>query len=284
MSRYPAIRRILIVTLFLNWLVAAAKIIYGLLTKSMSMSADGFHSLSDGASNIAGLIGIFIASRPVDKFHPYGHKKFETYASIAIAVILFLISFNLLKEAVGRFFNPTLPSVTVFSFGIMVATMAINYFVMTYEKIAGLRFKSDILIADSLHTKSDMLASGSVVFALIATRFGLPQMDLLAGIFISIMIAFCAVRIIKDSTKILCDGLAIDCDNVKNVIKGIPDVKRCHKIRTRGRPDDIHVDLHVSVDTNMHVDKAHAISHKIQDKIKRSIPGVTDVIVHIEPF
>ena len=132
-SRYVAIRRVLLITFFLNWVVAFSKIVYGLITKSISMTADGCHSLSDGTSNIVGLIGIWVASQPKDKGHPYGHKKYETFASICIAAILFSISFTLLKEVVSRFRRPVMPEVGMFSFLVMAVTLIMNFFVMRYE-------------------------------------------------------------------------------------------------------------------------------------------------------
>lgn len=283
-ERYLVIRRVLIITLVLNWAVALVKIIYGLLTRSISMTADGFHSLSDGASNIICLVGIFIASRPRDTEHPYGHKKYETLTSLGIAALLFFISFNILKEVISRFIKPAAPDITALSFGVMLVTMAINIFVVIYEYRKGKTLNSDILITDSIHTRTDIYASLSVIAALVAVKIGFPAFDLAAGLFIAVLIAISGAQIVRESSYVLCDGSAIDSHKIAEVIRSVKGVKRCHKIRTRGRPDDIHVDLHVSVDTDMHVDKAHGISHKIQDEVKRRVSGVTDVIVHIEPL
>src|SRR4030042_7081774 len=99
MNKFTQIRRILLLILVLNWLVAFAKVIYGLMTRCASMTADGVHSFGDGASNIIGIVGIWAASKPEDEDHPYGHKKFETIATLGIAIILFLAAFNIEKEA-----------------------------------------------------------------------------------------------------------------------------------------------------------------------------------------
>ena len=104
MEKYREIKRILIVILFFNWLVAFSKLIYGLVTRSAAMTADGVHSFADGASNIIGLVGIWAASKPVDDDHPYGHKKYETVATLGIAVILFLASFDIIKDSFLRLF------------------------------------------------------------------------------------------------------------------------------------------------------------------------------------
>ncbi len=282
-NRYIKIRNILIWTLGLNWLVAFAKIIYGFIINSISVTADGFHSLADGASNIICLVGIAVASRPKDDKHPYGHKKYETFTSVFIGGLLFFISLNILKEVVSRFRNPALPQVSPFSFVLMLITLAVNLFVVAYEYQQGRKLNSDILISDSMHTRSDIFASLSVLIALVAVKFGLGIIDIIAGIFISILITLCAIEIFKESSFVLCDGSAIDSNQIEAVVKAIKGVKACHKVRTRGRADDVHIDLHICVDTDMHVDMAHGLSHRVQDEVKRKFSGVADVIVHIEP-
>ena len=281
--RFKKIRNVLIVILALNWLVAGAKIIYGLITRSTAMSADGFHSFSDGASNIIGLIGISIAYRPKDKNHPYGHKKYETFASIVIAILLFIIAFNLIRNGVTRFFNPVIPDVTTISFIVMLTTMAINTGVYIYEKAQSKLLVSDILAADAHHTRSDILISISVLATLVAISAGFPIVDTLVSIFIAILIVYSAIEILKESSDVLCDKAVISETKIKNIVESLGDVKGCHKIRTRGRLDDIHIDLHVLADPALPIGKAHALNHKIQKLIKDKLPNITDIAIHIEP-
>jgi cation diffusion facilitator family transporter len=283
-KHYSVIRRILILVLVLNWLVALAKIIYGLLSRCQSMTADGFHSLSDGASNIVGLIGIHFACQPTDKDHPYGHRKYETLFSLGIAALLFLVCFNLFKEGLKRIYNPVIPQADIKSFVVILITMGINFWVMNYEYKKGRLLKSDILILDSMHTKADIFTSLSVIIALISIKFGYPILDPIVTIVISLFIAQAGYEIAKQSSAVLCDTAAILNDKkIVNIVLGIKGVKTCHKIRTRGRPDDIHIDLHVQVNADMHIDNAHKISYEIEEAIKKRIPEVTDVVVHMEP-
>ena len=282
---YKSIKRILIIILFLNWGVAIAKILYGIFSRCESMTADGFHSLSDGASNIIGLIGIHFACQPEDSDHPYGHKKYETFFSLGIAILLFILSFNLLKEGIGHLYKPVLPpQVDIRSFIVMVATLAVNVWVMNYERKKGEILRSDILISDSMHTKADILTSLSVIIALIAIKLGFPIIDPIVTIIICLFIFHAGYVIARQSSAVLCDTAAIlDIKKIGDIVLGIRGVKNCHKIRTRGRPDDIHVDLHIQVNPDMHVDNAHKISYAIEEAIKKGIPEVTDVVVHIEP-
>ena len=272
------------IVLALNWGVAAAKMILGFLTRCQSMTADGFHSLADGASNIIGLIGISLSSQPVDKDHPYGHRKYETFFSLGIAALLILVAVNLLKGGAGRVFHPVNPQADMRSFLVMAITMFVNIRVMRYEYGRGKELKSDILVADSTHTKADIFTSFSVIIALVSIKLGYPILDPIVTIVISGFIAYAAYEIIKEASKVLCDTMAIaDINKVSQLVMSVEGVKACHKIRTRGRPDDICVDLHVQVDSDMHIDKAHKVCYVIEETLKKNIPEVTDVLVHIEP-
>jgi cation diffusion facilitator family transporter len=285
-EHYNRIRRILIWVLILNWAVALAKILYGLFSRCTSMTADGFHSLSDGTSNIIGLIGIHFACQPKDIDHPYGHKKYETFFSLGIAALLSLVYLNLFKEGIKRLYNPVIPQVDFNSFIIMFITIGINFWVMNYEYKKGLLLKSDILTLDSMHTKADIFTSLSVIIALIAIKLKLVYrfIDPVVTIIISLFIAKAAYDIVKQSSAVLCDtAIILDVKKIVDIVLGIKGVKTCHKIRTRGRPDDIYVDLHVQVNPDMHIDEAHKISYTIEEAIKKAIPEVTDVVVHMEP-
>jgi cation diffusion facilitator family transporter len=284
-KHYRKIRKILIVILALNWLVALAKIIYGLSSRCSSMTADGFHSLSDGTSNIIGLLGIHFACQPVDKDHPYGHKKYETLFSLVIAAMLFIVSFNLIKQGWSRLLHPIMPRVDISSFVIMITTLVVNIWVMRYENKKGRELKSDILISDSMHTRADIFTSFSVIVSLIAIKLGLPLIDPIITILISLFIGYAAFEIAKQSSDVLCDtAVFLDDQKIRDIVLKTKGVRACHKIRSRGRIDDIYIDLHVQVNPNMHIDNAHQISDHIEEAIKSAIPGITDVVVHMEPM
>lgn len=281
---FREVNKTLKVVLFFNLLVALPKVIYGILIQSASITADGFHSLGDTSSNIIGLIGIFISSRPVDKDHPYGHKKYETVTTIGIAMILCLLALKVIHDAIERFHRPVVPQIDVWSFAIMFMTLAVNIAVMRYEYARGRQIKSDVLVADSHHTRSDIFVSSLVIVTLVAVKIGYPILDTIAAMVIAMLIIYSAIEIFKESSDVLCDRAVVPIDKVYEIAMSTPGVKDCHNIRTRGREDDIHMDLHVYVDTDMHVDKAHDAATSIEDRIKKEIDGVSDVIVHIEPL
>jgi cation diffusion facilitator family transporter len=283
LQKYRKVQRVLIYVLLLNLAVAFAKIIYGTLTNTLSMVADGYHSLFDGASNIIGLAGSFIAARPPDSEHPYGHMKYETLASIFIALLLIFVGVEIFQNAVNRFFAPSNPEVTAISFLIILGTMCINYLVTRYEYKQGESLRSQVLIADSMHTKSDIYVSLSVLVSLVAIELGFPFIDPVISLVISFLIFKAGYKIIKEGSMALLDMARIQEKEICELVMGVDGVMGCHKIRTRGSMGDIKVDMHILLQSDMSLEDAHFISHKVSKKLKGEYKDISDVVVHLEP-
>ncbi|MBN2110643.1 MAG: cation transporter [Methanosarcinaceae archaeon] len=281
--RFRKIQRVMWYVLFLNLVVAVAKIAYGMWTNVLSMQSDGYHSLFDGVSNVVGLIGIQVASKPPDREHPYGHRKFETLAAVFIAFILGVVAFEIVRSALERFGNGNNPEVTTISFLVMLGTMVVNYSVSTYEKKKGTEFKSEVLLADSAHTKSDIYVSVSVLLGLVAIKAGYPIVDPVIAIFVAIVVLHAGLEIIFSSVSVLCDESRIDPEKISDVVCAVEGVKGCHKIRTRGPEGNVYVDLHVEVEPEMPTYKSHTIAHIVQYRLKEAFEGIEEVLVHIEP-
>jgi cation diffusion facilitator family transporter len=280
---YTAVRMALFAIFIANVAVAALKGIYGLYTGSISMTTDGLHSFFDSASNIIGLVGIYMASRPPDKQYPYGHGKFETFASIGIAVLLFATCFQVLEASISRFLNPSTPEVTTLSFVIMGGTLVLNIGVSLYEYSLGKKLGSSILVADSMHTRSDIYASLGVILGLVAVSMGYPIADPMIALLITCLIVLTGIEIIRDSSKVLLDRAFIDEDVIKKIAESVDGVCSCHRIRTRGQPGKIYIDLHIGVDSSLSIGKAHDIAVAVEEMIEKALPGSEDVVVHLEP-
>jgi len=281
--KYKQIIKVLAFALSLNLVVAFAKLVYGHLTGSISMKADGFHSLMDGASTTVGMLGIWMASRPPDESHPYGHRKHEQFASLFIAGLLLITGFEVAKDAIQTIYEPSVPRVTSLSFAIMLGTMAVNLVVTTLESRKGREYNSPILIADSLHTRSDIFISIGVIFSLVAVKAGYPVIDVVAGIVIALIIAKAGLDVLREVSFTLLDASVLDTDMLCKIALEIEGVEDCHNIRTRGTADNVYVDLHVLVREDMHIDEAHCIAHAVENHIKEKVEGVKDVMVHLEP-
>lgn len=285
-NKYHMIKRVLIIILIANFAVSAAKIIIGYLTKSLSLSADGFHSFSDGASNIIGLISITLASKPIDEEHPYGHKKIETMASLIIGGMLVFLTYNIVVQSIQKFFNQTEIIVSLESIMILLSTLFINIFVAYYENKQGKKYNSSFLIADSIHTKSDIFVSIGVLTTLVCIKLGLPStIDVFVSIVVAGFILYAAYEIFKDAYNVLIDSRILDEKNIKDVVmKTFNNVKDVHKIRSRGGKDYIFVDMHIKVNPNLQVTEVHSLVHDIDKAIKKKDSRVVETIIHVEPF
>ena len=282
-ARYAEVSRVLWRVFFLNLIVAAAKITLGLLSGAVSILSDGFHSLTDTASNIVALVGVRIASQPPDDDHPYGHRKFETMASVGILIFLLLVLFQVMSAAVARLQSGGEPVITWLTFVVMGATFLINLGVVFYERAAGRRLVSEVLMADAHHTTSDLLTSASVIAALIGVRMGYLWLDPVAALVIAGFIGYACWEIFQSTSGILADRFVIPEEAIREVVRSVPEVVGCHHIRTRGSNDFVFLDLHVWMDRDMRLDEAHRLSHVVKDRLMARFPEIKDAIIHIEP-
>jgi cation diffusion facilitator family transporter len=282
-DRYSEVTRVLYRVLWVNLAVAFAKIALGATTGAVSILSDGFHSLTDSASNVVALIGVSLARRPPDKDHPYGHRKFETMASVGILVFLIVVLVQVLSASFDRFMEGGTPRVFPEGIGLMSVTLIINLFVVSYEQRAAKRLQSEVLSADAKHTRSDVMTSVAVLGALFGVWMGYPLLDPLAALVIAGFIGRACWSIAAEASTILADHIVIDEDDVRGVVQSVPHVLGCEKIRTRGAADYAFMDLHLWLDGGTPLQDAHATSHVVKDKLMAKFPQLADVVIHIEP-
>lgn len=283
-TRVAQVRRVLGIVLVLNLAVALAKFCYGLITHSTSMQADGIHSIFDSAGNVVGLVGITLALRPADKGHPYGHYKFETYASMVIGVLLILAAIEVGSSAVSSLVSGVhAAEVTPVSFVVMGATLAINVLVTRYERREGKRLNSDVLMADASHTLSDAMVSTGVIVGLALVWAGFPIADSVMALVVMMAILYTAVDVFRAAFETLSDKARIPEEEIRAAVEAVPGVGNAHRIRTRGTRGDVYADLHVLVDPHMTVAVSHELADRIESEIIHRFPQVKDILVHIEP-
>jgi cation diffusion facilitator family transporter len=282
-ARAGDVSRVLAVVLALNLSVAMAKILYGLFSGAVSILSDGFHSLADASGNIVALVGVRLSHQPADDAHPYGHRKFETLASGAIFVFLLLVLVQVVRTAIMRLHGGTPLTIGADAFVLMIATLGVNIFVERYEAAAARRLGSELLLADAMHTRSDVQTSLTVLVALAGVRLGWPMLDPLAGLVVAGFIGHAGYQVAKEASRILADHAVIDEAHIRAVVMDVPEVVGCHEIRTRGSADHVFLDLHVWFPKDMRLDDAHRLSHLAKDRLMAHFPALRDVIIHIEP-
>lgn len=282
-ARKTRVRRVLWATLALNVLVSAAKITVGKLSGSMSMVADGYHSLMDGSNNVIGLIVTTFAYAPPDEGHPYGHRKFETAATLFIGLALLGVAYNVVEDALAQVASPHLPVIGAANWLVMASTLAANLFTAWYESREGRRLASPYLLADAAHTRSDIYITLGVVASFAGARVAVPWVDGLVALGIAAFIAVMGVRILVGSFHTLTDRAVIPPETLIRTVLAVPGVRNCREVRTRGGIDAVYVDMIVHVDGDLSLRSAHEVADWIEAALMREHPEIVDVVVHLEP-
>lgn len=282
--RSRSVERVLWGVFVLNLAVAAAKFFYGLASGSASMQADGVHSVFDSFGNIVGLVGIVLAGRPADRGHPYGHSKFETYGSVVIGFLLLLAAFEVGSSAVGKLVSQNYTAVvTPASFAVMLATLAVNIAVTSYERVQGKKLRSEILSADAAHTLSDVFVSLGVIAGLVLVKLGFPMADPVMALVVTVAIVFSAFEVFNAAHTTLSDHERIPQEDIAAAALAVEGVVDAHRIRTRGTETEVYCDLHIHVDPDMSVRRAHEVGNRVELLVMERFPAVREVLVHIEP-
>lgn len=284
-DRTRRVGRVLAGVLLLNVAVSAAKIAYGAVISSVSMMADGFHSLFDGASNVIGLLGVAASRKPADASHPYGHAKYETWASLGIGLLLGVTAWQVGRGALARLADDVgVARVDAGAFVVMGVTLAVNLSVSWFERRRGRALGSEILLADASHTASDVFVSTGVIVGLLLVRAGIHQADAWVALGVALMIARAAYKVFRRAEATFSDEARLPVDAVCEAAAEVDGVRGCHDVRTRGLPSSVYVDLHVQVDPGRSLRDAHSIAERVERHLCETFSEVADVIVHVEPF
>jgi cation diffusion facilitator family transporter len=283
MTAREQVRRVLAITLILNLGAAAGKIIVGAVTGALAISADGVHSLIDGASNVMALLANRAASKPPDDEHPYGHRRFETIAAFGIGVLLLLAGWEIITEALGRLGGDHAPDLTPLAFAIMIATLILNIGITTYERRMGEKLKSELLLADAAHTRADVCVTVSVLISMGLAAAGLGWADALAALVVVGFIVRAAYQVLRSAGDVLVDRAPLDARWIAAEAAQIPGVEAVTRARSRGTHDAAHVDVDIQVPAAMTADRAGAIADGIKARLRDRHPGIAEIEVHIAP-
>ena len=280
---HSSVRRVLIQVLLINALVAATKFSVGALSGSIAVLADAFNSLIDSAANVIGLIGIHAASGPPDADHPYGHRRYETLATLGIGALLLLAGWEMVRNVFDRLVQGGAPQAQPLSLALLALTLPVNLLIVWYEGRRGRELRSDVLLADATQTRVNLWTTFLAFAGLIGGSIGLPWLDIVLALGITVVIGREAWRILRATSGELSDSAAIDPARAEQVAQQVPGVRFATRVRSRGRGDDIHLDLNVKVDAAMSTAQAHAIASEVERRLQSDLPGVVDAVVHIEP-
>jgi len=268
-----------------NVILLAAKLVAGFLSGSAGLVADGVHSASDMATDLAVLGGMHLARRKPDADHPYGHGRYETLAGGFVAAILIVVGLLLawgagadLREGVTRF--PGAPVIAIALVSIVVKEWLYWRTIRVARAV-----HSAALQANAWHHRSDALSSIAVLLGGIGGLLGWGQADSLAGLVVGLMVAAAGgrtfVRVLHELTE---GGMSSsEEENLKEAVRAVPGVRDWHLLRTRRVGREAFVDVHVLVDPALSVVAGHRISMDVEQSIHCAFQRPINVIVHIEP-
>lgn len=281
------VRRVLLITLGLNLAVVAGKLIAGTMAGSLSVISDAIHSSVDSLNNVVGLVVMRYATAEADEDHPYGHAKFETLAAFAIAGFLFVTCYQIGLSAFKKLFSGEKDSldITSLTIGVMLVTIAVNVFVAVYEKREGQRLHSEFLIADAIHTRSDILVSCSVLAGLVLIRFGYVWLDPVVSLAVAAFIAWNGYQIFKSTIPVLVDAAPVASRQIADIVENVPGVHSAHDIRSRKQGSEMFVEMHLHIERELERD--HVASHDITEEIERRLMaafGRVTATIHVEPL
>ncbi len=283
-ERDLAVRRVLIVELLLNLLVAAAKGIYGLMTGSLTITADALHSSVDAGANILGIFVLKHSAESPDPKHPYGHRKFEVLGAVALGLAIGTVGVNLALHAARALSSGgEAPTTELLGVAVIVGTLIVNLFVATYEARKARQLQSQYLAADAAHTASDVLVTIAVLVSYGASHVGIAWADGVGALLVALVILKVAWEVISTNLSVLVDVAQGDVKRIEAIVLAVPGVEDCHRIRSHGTPNAIIIDLHAHADGDLTLRDSHEIAHQIEEALYQDDPRIADVTVHMEP-
>jgi cation diffusion facilitator family transporter len=282
-DRTASIQRVFFSLLGANLAVVGIKLFIGIAAGSLSVIGDAVHSSVDAINNVAFTVLMRYAGAEPDDKHPYGHGKFEVLGALGIVVFLLVASVELIKSAVGRLVAgappPYIPNPGLW---LLAGTLVVNAWVAWYEARKGHQLASELLLADSAHTRVDVMITVGVILGAIASRARVPLVDPIIALGIVVMVVRVAWQILKRGVPELVDQAAHEPDLVRRSAEGVDGVRSAYDIRSRLAAGVAFAELTIGVSRQLPVEAAHAISDEVERRLKQEL-RLERVVVHIEP-
>lgn len=270
----------------INIIQTLIKIGFGIIGQSAALIADGIHSLSDLLSDLLVIIAVRMGSREADRDHPYGHRRFETIATIILGISLLIIGAVITWSVLHRMtHSEQLPVPELITLQVAAISILINEWLYHYTKNIAKTTRSKLLLANAWHQRSDAISSLVVLFGVAAVLLGYPFADAIAAVIVALMVAKIGLNLVVDSIKELVDTSLPSnlVSEIRKVILAIEGVEGIHLLRSRYSGEDAFIDAHIIVDPRITVSEGHTIGDAVRDEVINRFDDVTDVLVHIDP-
>ncbi len=285
-QRYSEVRKVTLVGSLIDFLLGTAKILVGWMAHSQALVADGIHSLSDLATDFIVLYAAKHSHKAADEDHPYGHGRIETLATVGLGLALIVIAIGIGYDAVLRLNDPgMLLQPGMLALAVATVSVISKEWIYHYTVRAARRLRSDMLLANAWHSRSDAVSSIVVVIGIAGAMYGYPYLDSVAAVVVAAMIAKIGFNVVRSSSKELIDT-ALEPKEIASIRKhifGISGVRAVHMLRTRKSAGDAFVDVHIQVDPRVSVSEGHQIGEAVRYRLFDKVEAVSDVTVHIDP-
>lgn len=293
-GREKVAQKVTLLGMLVNFILVIFKFLAGILGGSAALVADAIHSLSDFISDIILIISFKITSKPADEDHNYGHGKVETVSTVLIGVLLVIVSITLFRTSgttIYQFFykEKNIPVPKPYVLFAVIASIVLKEIMFQITKVVGKKIKSEAIIANAWHHRSDALSSVAAFIGIaLAISFGdaYAVCDPIASFVVSIFIFKVGFGILLSSYKQLIDT-SLPGDEVRKIeelINSVPQIKSYHNIKTRRIGYYVSIDVHILVEKELNVEQAHDIATTLENKIYEAFGQETFINVHVEPF
>jgi ferrous-iron efflux pump FieF len=265
-------------------LILAKTVAWG-LSGSVSMLATLIDSTLDALASLVNLLAVRHALTPADREHRFGHGKAEALAGLAQAVFITGSAVFLLLESARRVVDPVPLEAYGMGIGVMVFSIAATLLLLVYQRHVVRQTGSTAISADALHYRTDLLVNASVILALWLSVRGWPGFDALFAIAIALYILYSAWEIVKQAFDHLMDRELPDDEReqIRQIAIGHPQVRGMHDLRSRRSGTATFIQLHLELDDELSLVRAHRISDEVEHSLREMYPGA-EIIIHIDPL
>ena len=287
MNKEKTIMKVSIISILLNIILAAIKLVIGFVSSSVAMISDGVHSISDVFSTIIVIIGAKLSGKDADKTHPYGHERLECIATLILGMILIFVGFEIGSNAIKDIINNSsnIMNIQKGNIAIVVAVISIvsKEAMFWYSYIIGKKIDSSSLKADAWHHRSDAISSIGSFIGVAGAMMGYPQIEKIASIAICLIILKTGYDIVKSASRELIDEACDDEteNRIRNIVLENDDVLNIDSLKTASK---IYIDLEIAADKDKTLEESHEIAQNIHDEIEKEITQVKHCMVHVNPM
>ncbi len=284
-TRYQYAKKITLLGALVNAFLGIIKVVFGIIGKSDALFADGIHSFSDLVTDILVIVASRFGSQAADIDHPYGHGRIETAGTMFLSMLLIVAGFGIIYHGIWDMALSTTQKPNAYVLLIVFISIAANEILFHVTKFIAIKIKSELILANAWHHRSDALSSIVVLFGVIGALLGYPQFDSIAAVIVGLMVCKMGWQLGWSSIRELVDTGVDEKTLLKmrELIINVAGVKALHQLRTRSMGGHILVDVHVLVSPRISVSEGHHISQRVHFHLKQEIPTIRDVTVHIDP-